>query len=445
MAVFLSYHKGRIETVEHVATYLSRHQIDSWYAPRDIPPGAVWGQAIANAISHSDALVLLFDSSADTSKHVQREVDLADRVHIPIYWLRLEDIEPNELNYYLGTIQWIDWLDKRDEALDRLVRTLSRTIEPPSSPTAYAQPAEPAEASRRTDRFEPQPYVEWEPRQLVEVDPDSVEEIIEGLVEIVNVEGPILSRRLNRLYVKAAGGRRVGSNIETILERAADRAVRNGRLARLKDRLRQPDKTLYMPGTAPIVPRVLGPRELDEVPKSEIRELASHLQVSSDSDEAIRTIADCLGIRRVSDAAAGYMRASLAYRYDAVSSAAVEEGGRESHLSDRSISSSVVPPHGETLPPEQPGSDSPRTGVGSRRKGLRLSWKRNFDGDVDEAIAPWGTYTKRQDQPDETGFYFSTFTDLEGVETTLYRGPKSSATYDACIAHKNMMIDRGGH
>ena len=47
MAVFRSYRNTRIETVEHVANYLSRHQVDAWHAPCHIPPGAMWDEAIA--------------------------------------------------------------------------------------------------------------------------------------------------------------------------------------------------------------------------------------------------------------------------------------------------------------------------------------------------------------------------------------------------------------
>lgn len=153
MAVFLSYSDSRQDTVEHVARYLARHGVDTWYAPRDIPAGAVWDEAIYRAIRDSDALVLLFDSSADTSKHVKREISIADAAEIPIRWLRLENVQPQKLGYYLSSTQWIDWLDKRDDALERLSRSLPTrtpsipasaqvpsTTEPAPAPTASAGP-----------------------------------------------------------------------------------------------------------------------------------------------------------------------------------------------------------------------------------------------------------------------------------------------------------------
>ncbi|MEV4127416.1 TIR domain-containing protein [Nocardia sp. NPDC049707] len=124
MAVFISYHSSKRLVVEHVAAYFSRHELTTWYAPRDVPPGSDWDEAIAHAIRNSNALVLLFCAAADTSVHVKREILLADRARIPIYWLRLEELEPEKLGYFLAPTQWIDWLDRRDSTLDSLVRDL---------------------------------------------------------------------------------------------------------------------------------------------------------------------------------------------------------------------------------------------------------------------------------------------------------------------------------
>jgi hypothetical protein len=331
MAVFLSYHNSRLETVEHVAKYLARHQIDAWYAPRDIPSGANWGQAITTAIRQSDALVLLFDLSADTSRHVQREVDLADREGIPIHWLKLEAIEPDNLNYYLGTIQWIDWLDKRDEALERLVRSLPRPSQTPPSPTP-APAAAPVVETPIEQRKTPARYTEWTPRQLPAVTDSSIDEIIDGLVEIVAAEGPILTQRAYRVYVKASGGQRVGKNIEDLLVRATERAVRSGRLAQVKDRLHKEDKTLYLPGTPSAVPRSIGSRTLTEVPRSEIQQLVKTFGLSFDSSGAPRAVAEHFGIKRLSDEAERYVRESLAYRYGAQSEPPSDSGDDEVDL-----------------------------------------------------------------------------------------------------------------
>ncbi|WP_040787279.1 TIR domain-containing protein [Nocardia pneumoniae] len=126
MAVFISYHSSKRPVVEHIATYFARHDISTWWAPRDVPPGSDWDEAISRAIKNSKALVLLFCASADSSVHVKREIHLADKAKIPIYWVRLEQVQPERLGYYLSPRQWVDWLDRRDSTLDSLVKDLRR-------------------------------------------------------------------------------------------------------------------------------------------------------------------------------------------------------------------------------------------------------------------------------------------------------------------------------
>ncbi|WP_063052695.1 TIR domain-containing protein [Nocardia arthritidis] len=151
MAVFISYHSSKRPVVEHIATYFARHDISTWWAPRDVPPGSDWDEAISHAIRQSTALVLLFCASADSSVHVKREVHLADRAKIPIYWVRLEQIQPERLGYYLSPTQWVDWLDQRDSTLDSLVRDLKR-------PGSSGRAPDNAPVPRST---EPVPVTDW--------------------------------------------------------------------------------------------------------------------------------------------------------------------------------------------------------------------------------------------------------------------------------------------
>lgn len=132
MTVFLSYHHSKLDVVEHTARFLERHGVRTWYAPRDVGPGGTWDEALSKAIQSSSALVLLFCAQADASQHVKREIAIADKHHIPIYWLRLELIEPDKLGYFLSSKQWIDWLDRRDAVLETLVEDLKSDSSPSS-------------------------------------------------------------------------------------------------------------------------------------------------------------------------------------------------------------------------------------------------------------------------------------------------------------------------
>lgn len=65
--IFLSYHSSKVELVEHLAKYLERNGIKSWYAARNIRSGEEWDESIHNAIKNCTAVVLLFCSQADAS------------------------------------------------------------------------------------------------------------------------------------------------------------------------------------------------------------------------------------------------------------------------------------------------------------------------------------------------------------------------------------------
>lgn len=122
--VFLSHHSSKIELVEHLSRYLEKNDIETWYAPRNIPAGADWPNEIESAISSCFAFVLLFCAMADSSQQVKRELALADKYKKPVFWVKIENVEPNNLGYFLTATQWLNWLDNRDDTLEQLVRDI---------------------------------------------------------------------------------------------------------------------------------------------------------------------------------------------------------------------------------------------------------------------------------------------------------------------------------
>ncbi|MDE6690666.1 MAG: TIR domain-containing protein [Clostridia bacterium] len=123
--IFISYHSSKIELVAHLSRYLEKNGVETWYAPRDIRAGQQWDEAIIDAIKDCKALVLLFCAQADSSRQVKRELSLADKYKKPVFWLRIERVEPYNLSYFLTSTQWLDWLDTRDTTLEKLVKDLT--------------------------------------------------------------------------------------------------------------------------------------------------------------------------------------------------------------------------------------------------------------------------------------------------------------------------------
>ncbi|HEY0325105.1 MAG TPA: toll/interleukin-1 receptor domain-containing protein, partial [Allosphingosinicella sp.] len=118
--LFVSHHSSKLEVAEHVERALNVKGVRCWIAPRDVEPGASFARSIPQAIGESSAVLLLFCSNSAKSRHVERELILADQLGKAIIPLRLERIDPGELSYHLAASQWIDWLEQRDEAIDRI-------------------------------------------------------------------------------------------------------------------------------------------------------------------------------------------------------------------------------------------------------------------------------------------------------------------------------------
>lgn len=100
-----------------------------WIAPRDVPVGASYPEAIAQGLAAASALALVFSRSADQAaqlrRHILREVELADSHQLPIFPVRVEEVAPSGgLSYFLRTAQWIDDRSKTGRAAETIAEAL---------------------------------------------------------------------------------------------------------------------------------------------------------------------------------------------------------------------------------------------------------------------------------------------------------------------------------
>src|SRR5215212_331787 len=106
--VFISYSSIDEKIAERVYVALEADRIKCWVAHKDMLAGTRWGKGISDAIKASRAMVVIFSSDANTSKHVEREVQLADRKGIPIITFRIEGVDPTgSLEYFLPSFHWL--------------------------------------------------------------------------------------------------------------------------------------------------------------------------------------------------------------------------------------------------------------------------------------------------------------------------------------------------
>ncbi|MBC7987736.1 MAG: TIR domain-containing protein, partial [Sphingomonadaceae bacterium] len=144
MTVFVSHHSSTAAIAGEVERALADRGVDCWMAPRDVEPGEPFDLAVRRAIERSRALLLLFSAEADRSRHVKRELILADDAGKPIIPLRLEHARPDQLAYHLADTQWIDWIERGEVAMDRVARKARSSERARSSEGERAAP----EASR---------------------------------------------------------------------------------------------------------------------------------------------------------------------------------------------------------------------------------------------------------------------------------------------------------
>ena len=128
--VFISYSSHDKPAADATCAALEASGIRCWIAPRDITPGAEWGEAIIDAISRCRVMILIFSANANNSPQIRREVERVVSKGIPIIPLRIEDVPPaRSLEYFIGTVHWLDALTPPLEFhLKRLVESVKAIL-----------------------------------------------------------------------------------------------------------------------------------------------------------------------------------------------------------------------------------------------------------------------------------------------------------------------------
>jgi hypothetical protein len=142
--VFISHHSSQYAAAKRVKAALADAGIEGWLAPDDVDPGSAFDVEILGAIRNASAVVLLLCAEADRSRHVKRELMLADDQGKPVFPVRLEPVTAEGLAYWLKDYQWIDWFGGRGDGLDRLVAAVR--------PALTGADAAPAPAAQRRPR-----------------------------------------------------------------------------------------------------------------------------------------------------------------------------------------------------------------------------------------------------------------------------------------------------
>jgi TIR domain len=107
--IFISYASKDKLIADAACAILESKGIRCWIAPRDILPGADWGESIVDALSNARVFVLVFSSHANASQQIRREVERAVNRGLAVIPLRIEDVAPTKsLEYFISTPHWLD-------------------------------------------------------------------------------------------------------------------------------------------------------------------------------------------------------------------------------------------------------------------------------------------------------------------------------------------------
>lgn len=128
--VFVSYSSKDKAVADTIVAELEQKNIRCWYAPRDIKPGADWGDAIAEAISKSKLFIIIFSSHSNRSQRVLDELNMAITKEAKILPFRIEKLDPSGAMFlHLASRHWLDaYTPSWKEYIDELVLSVQNNI-----------------------------------------------------------------------------------------------------------------------------------------------------------------------------------------------------------------------------------------------------------------------------------------------------------------------------
>jgi hypothetical protein len=130
--VFICYSARDKNIATAICAGLEAEDVRCWMAPRDIVPGADWGESIIDAINEAHAMVLVFSSNAnDAQQQIKREVERAVNKGMPVIPFRIENVMPTKaLEYFLSTPHWLDaFTPPLDEHVRQLADSVKRLLD----------------------------------------------------------------------------------------------------------------------------------------------------------------------------------------------------------------------------------------------------------------------------------------------------------------------------
>jgi len=190
----------------------------------------------------------------------------------------------------------------------------------PSSPSSTS--AGPRPGGHRPASQPMLPYSAWEESGLPHPSATHPFGAVPGLRRIIETEGPVTTDRAYKVYIRGSGSTRVTKLARSKLDQAVNRLldqkqVQIDELGHSGDSEYQ--RVLRVPGSAPVVVRKIGSRDLYEVPLNEVVALMRQRLdgfPSASHEELMRFVLDTYGWKRLTDKARTYLTDAIRLMYE---------------------------------------------------------------------------------------------------------------------------------
>ncbi|MGA5541350.1 ROK family protein [Mycobacterium sp. NPDC051198] len=135
--VFLSHSSSDADRAALLCLQLESEGIKCWIAPRDIPSGHRYGEAIVDGIDECSVFVLLYSEAAGNSTHVANELEHGASLGKPILVIRTDAADPGQsrqVSLFVRSHQWFDASrGPLSVHLERLVHDLRQLLDESSA------------------------------------------------------------------------------------------------------------------------------------------------------------------------------------------------------------------------------------------------------------------------------------------------------------------------
>lgn len=143
---FVSHSSEDKQFSDALVHHLESRSIRCWVAPRDVPPGKSYAEAILDGLKESKVMVLVLTASASGSPHVEREVERALNLGKSVIPVRAEDVMPSgALDYFISSVHWIDAFEAPlephfEKLADHIAPMIKQVVPPPAIPEPLEAP-----------------------------------------------------------------------------------------------------------------------------------------------------------------------------------------------------------------------------------------------------------------------------------------------------------------